>query len=86
MPFELCSKSRKMLSGDGMTLKGLVQHTFWRGLAGLSFYIAEEMFSLCSEIRVKSDIVMIVTQNKLWDYRMVRGVLGSKKSSDLIRC
>ena len=55
------------------------------GLAGLSFSIAEEMFSLWSEIRVKSDIVMIVMQNKLWDYRMDRGVLGSKKSSDLIR-
>ena len=39
------------------------------------------MFILWSEIRVKSDIVMIVMQTKLWDYRMVRGVLGFKKSS-----
>ena len=66
-------------------MEGLLQYTFWRGLAGLKFSIAEEMLSLCSEIRVKSDIVMIVMQNKLWDYRMVRGVLGSKESSDLIR-
>ncbi len=51
---------------------------FLVGLAGLKFSIAEEMFSLWSEIRVKSDIVMIVMQNKLWDYRMDRGVLGSK--------
>jgi hypothetical protein len=58
---------------------------FLVGLAGLEFSIAEEMFSLCSEIRVKSDIVMIVMQNKVWDYRMDRGVLGSKKSSYLIR-
>ena len=74
-----------MLSGDGMTLKGVLQHTFWRGLAGLSFSIAEEMLSLWSEIRVKSDIVMIVLQNKLWDDRMDRGVLGFTRSSDLIR-
>ncbi len=74
-----------MLSGDGVTLKGLLQHTFWRGLAGLSFSIAEEMLSLWSEILVEGDNVMIVMQNKLWDYRMDRGVLGSKRSSDLIR-
>ena len=85
VPFELCSKYIKMLSGDGKTLKADLQYTFWRGLAGLSFSIAEELISLWSEIRVKSDIVMIVLQNKLWDYRMDRGVLGSKKSSDLIR-
>ena len=50
VPFELCSKYRKMLSGDGKTLKVVLQYTFWRGLAGLSFAIAEEMFSLWSEI------------------------------------
>ena len=71
VPVELCSKSRKILSGDGMTLNRVLQHTFWRGLAGLTFSIAEEMFSLWSEIRVKSDIVMIVMQNKLWDYRNI---------------
>ncbi len=75
-----------MLSGDGKALKWDLQYTLWRGLAGLSFCIAEEMFSLWSEIRVEIDIVMIVMQNKLWDYRMDRGVLGSKRSSDLIRC
>ena len=55
------------------------------GLAGLKLSIAEEMFSLWSEIKVKSDIVMIVMQNKPWDYRMDRGVLGAQKSFDLIR-
>ena len=74
-----------MMSGDGKTLKGLLQYIFRRGLAGLSFSIAEEMLSLWSEIRVKSDIVMIVVQNKLWDYRVDRGVLGYNKSFDLIR-
>ncbi len=62
--------------------KRQLQYTCWRGLAGLSFSIAEEMISLWSEIKVKSDTVMIVMQNKLWDYRMDRGVLGPKKCPD----
>ena len=51
------------------------------GFAGLSFSIVEELFSLWSEIRVEIDIVMIVLQNKLWNYRMDREVLGSKQDS-----
>ncbi len=43
MPFEVCSKYIKMLFGDGKTLKVVLQYTFWRGLAGLSFSIAEEI-------------------------------------------
>ena len=54
------------------------------GLAGLKFSIAEEMFSLCSKIRVKSDIVMIVMQNKLWITEWTVQYWGPK-NSDLIR-
>ncbi len=73
-----------MMSGDGKTLKGLLQYSVRRGVAGLSFYIAEEMLSLWSEVRVKNSIVTVM-KNKLWGYRMDRGVLGSKKNPDLKR-
>ena len=62
-------------------MKGLLLYIFWRGSAGHSLSIAEEICSLWSEMRVEIDIVMIVVLNKLWNYRMDRGVLGSKQDS-----
>jgi hypothetical protein len=66
-------------------IEGDIAVYFSVGLPGLLFSIAEEMCRLWSKIRVKIDVVMFVMQNKLWDHRMDRGVLGHKKCSDLRR-